>query len=238
MGAPDERLKNVPVGDFETEIEAPIDEPPLAKSARRLLEEAPDLPDPPAGRSAPKQRPIRSGAVAPPPTVTDEPDEIAFDFELPEDEPARDPDPGPAAYNPPPGRTAGMPAGLPETIAFEPVSPEEAKPDPRAQALAAIDYSRATRADEPPIGPSLDFDLGDEAAPAVRYVDARAVNRGEEPHRDILFSLIVTAVVIGAVVIVAYFFGGAILSGLGTIVHNPSDAWDKFVHWVEHFFQP
>jgi hypothetical protein len=168
----------------------------------------------------------------------DEPDEIAFDFELPEDEPAPAPEPGPATYSPPPERTSGMPAGLPDPIAFEPVSTEETKPDPQAEALAAIDYSRANRADEPPIGPSLNFDLGEEVAPDVRHVDARTVNRGEEPHRDILFSLLVTAVVIGAVVVVAYFFSGAILSGLGTVAHNPTDAWDKFVHWIERFFQP
>ena len=42
-----------------------------------------------------------------------------------------------------------------------------------------------------PAGPALNFDLGDEVAPAVRQIDARAVNRGVvEPRGDTLFSLI------------------------------------------------
>jgi hypothetical protein len=164
-------------------------------------------------------------------------EDLSLDFEMPENEPAPIRT-EPVRYKAPPERTTGVPAALPDEIAFEATADEE-KPDPQKAVLAGIDYSRAARADELPVGPILNFDLGDETAPAVRQVDARTVNRGlAEPRSDTLFSLIVALVVIAAIVAVAYFFGGAILAIFGSIAHNPTDAWNQFVHWIERFFQP
>jgi hypothetical protein len=111
------------------------------------------------------------------------------------------------------------------------------EPDPLVPILQTIDYSGARperEAASPEKESLLDFEMPSLNTPAVRPVNRH--NVGEEEQNNILGQLFWTLIIVGIALVIAYFFGGALLSFAQNFLHNPGKSFNDLLHSITHIF--
>jgi hypothetical protein len=114
---------------------------------------------------------------------------------------------------------------------------EEEETDSRVPILQTIDYSSARPGQEARGAEKeslLDFELPSLNTPAVRTVNRHNVDHEEQ--NNILGQLFWTLVIVGIALVIAYFFGGVLLSFGQNFLHNPGKSLNDLLHFITHIF--
>jgi hypothetical protein len=236
LSEPSEEVVVLPAAIVERPTAPEEDEAPLFTLSDMLA----------AAPSTPNVEPPLAPSFSPEPTpVLDEEEIIPLDFSLHDSASASRPL-DPATLGPMTRRELKRPHAIdlgamnrppkPETPAQTPVMLEE-EANPLVPILQTIDYSGARPGQEatsPEKESLLDFDLPLLNTPAIRQVNRHNVDHEEQ--NNILSQIFWTLVIIGIALVIAYFFGGAILAFAQNFLHNPGKAFNDLVHSLTHIF--